>query len=98
MTKDHVLKLRITPELRADLEAEAARRDRPISWVARERLEAGRHDRTEPNGRDVAGIKPDGRPLYSDELAVIQKTCPHPKDKRTNVVGGRKCMVCGAIL
>jgi hypothetical protein len=24
--------------------------------------------------------------------------CPHPKDKQTNVVGGKKCMVCKAFL
>jgi hypothetical protein len=44
-----------------------------------------------PNGADVlVNLKDPGE-------SIITPTCPHPTARQRNVVGGKKCLACGAL-
>jgi hypothetical protein len=82
------LTLRISEELMTELDQEAHERVLSISEVVRDRLR-----------RSGPAESPQMVPADFDEAEDdLVMRCPHPKDKQTNVVGGKKCMVCKAFL
>jgi hypothetical protein len=86
--KTVTLNLRISQELWTELDAEANERVLTVSEVVRDRLR-----RAGP--AETPMMAPADFDLDEDDLVM---RCPHPKDKQTNVVGGKKCMVCKAFL
>ena len=89
-----VLKVRVSDELKADLEAEAAELDRPVSWVARQRLEAGRQNHELPPG-PIKAISEDS---ITVQRSPMTNSCPHPEARQRQTVKGKRCLDCGVDL
>ncbi len=104
MAKDVAITVRMDPEMAAVLLAEAKERDIPVSQLIRETLRSvvagyASLPREIPKGVPEGSESPKVTVVaqVGTEEPDVKLVCPHPKDKRTNVVGGKKCMVCGEV-
>jgi hypothetical protein len=106
--KDTTLHIRVTAELKAELEAEARAQDVPVAQIVRRRLQGvvippEHKPRPTISGAEATGVLAGlaGAPVPSIAAKIDAGEtviCIHPKARLRPVVGGKKCLDCGAVL